>query len=224
MPPGQQHHGPSGRAAGEIRQPCRGASGRVQCRYHGPPTNGYACRAGSPCCWDWVRCPPPLPVPIRGRGSPTPASHRSPQGHQARLGELLIRTEGGRIYLSEGGREFHELQLADTTHARMLKQLLENNGAEEAAGMRLTPMLLAGDGGSGFHWAPADKTGRSAKPGAAHGLGTPPKRPPPPARPHLNRLRPRAARRSGTLRKRGKRREPSGVFGPRGTRGPVIAG
>jgi hypothetical protein len=85
------------------------------------------------------------------------------EGHQARLGEALIRTEGGRIYLSEGGGEFHELPLADTTHARMLKQLLENNGAEEAAGLRLTPMLLAGDGGEGFHWAPVDNTGSSGK-------------------------------------------------------------
>ena len=110
-----------------------------------------------------------------GQGQPDAGIAPFTQGQQARPGELLIRTEGGRIYLSEGGSEFHELQLVDTAHASMLKQLLENNGAEQAAGIRLTPMLLAGDGGSGFHWAPADRTGRSGKPGGAHGLGTPAK-------------------------------------------------
>jgi hypothetical protein len=96
------------------------------------------------------------------------------EGPQARLGEALIRTEGGRIYLSEGGGEFHELPLADTTHARMLKQLLESNGAD-AAGVRLTPMLLAGDGGEGFHWSPVDNTGRSAKRSGAYRTGAPAK-------------------------------------------------
>ena len=82
-----------------------------------------------------------------GQAQPGAGIAPSAQGNQATLGEALIRTEGGRIYLSEGGGEFNELQLTDTTHARMLRQFLENNSAEGAAGMRLTPMLLAGDGG-----------------------------------------------------------------------------
>jgi hypothetical protein len=110
-----------------------------------------------------------------GRGQPGAGIAPVAQGLQAGLGEVLIRTEGGRIYVSEGGREFRELQLTDTAHARMLKELLQNNSAEATAATRLTPMLLAGDGGSGFHWAPADQNGRSAKPGGAHGLGTPAK-------------------------------------------------
>jgi hypothetical protein len=110
-----------------------------------------------------------------GQGQPGAGIAPVARGHQARLGEALIRTEGGRIYLSEGGGEFREVQLADTIHARLLKQLVEYNGAEQRAGVRLTPMLLAGDGGSGFHWTPADNTGKSAKPGGAHRLGTPAK-------------------------------------------------
>ena len=102
------------------------------------------------------------------------------QGEQASLGDLLIRTDGERIYLSEGGKQFHELHLADPAQIRVLRELLKNDGAAAGlAGIRLHPMILAGDGGSGFHWAPADKTDRAGKPANSRKLNAPARLPAP---------------------------------------------
>ena len=95
------------------------------------------------------------------------------QGDQATAGGLLIRTEGDRIYLSEAGGQFQELRLRDMPEAHLLKQLLDRNGAATgAAGIRLDPMILAGNGGDGFHWAPGRGPATRDKPGPA-GAGTP---------------------------------------------------
>jgi hypothetical protein len=75
------------------------------------------------------------------------------QNNPTSFGNALIRSEGGKIYLSEGGGKFQELQLRDTAEARFLKQLLEQNGtATDPAGLRLNPTILAGGGGAGFFW------------------------------------------------------------------------
>jgi hypothetical protein len=88
-----------------------------------------------------------------------PAEAPPGAGLAAGFGDLLVRAEGGRIYLSEGGKEFHEVEVGDTAPARLLRQLLEKDGAVAgAADIRLRPTILAGSGGSGFHWAPAEKT------------------------------------------------------------------
>jgi hypothetical protein len=92
---------------------------------------------------------------LPGAGIAPPA-----QGDQVNAGELVIRAEAGRIYLSEAGGEFQELQLGDMPEALLLRDLLDRNGAAAgASGIRLGPMILAGSGGDGFHW-PAG--GRSA--------------------------------------------------------------
>jgi hypothetical protein len=84
------------------------------------------------------------------------------------LGDVLIRTEGGRIYLSEGGGEFQELRLHDLPESRLLTQLLERDGAAQGStGIRLSPMLLAGSGGNSFNWAPGGKTDQPDKGSAA---------------------------------------------------------
>jgi hypothetical protein len=76
----------------------------------------------------------------------------------AMRGDLLIRSENGRIYLSEAGGEFRELPLGDTPEARRLSQLLDSsNAVTRPAGLRLSPTLLAGGGGAGFHWSPFRK-------------------------------------------------------------------
>lgn len=80
----------------------------------------------------------------------------------------VIRLNGGRLYLSEAGGAFRELSLGDTQEARALRALLEERGG--AAGIRLSPTMLAGSGGCGFHWAPAD------------GDAPPPPNQPPPAK------------------------------------------
>jgi hypothetical protein len=66
----------------------------------------------------------------------------------------VIRLDGDRLYLSEAGGAFHELNLGDTQEARVLRALLGEQGA--AAGIRLSPTILAGSGGCGYHWTPAD--------------------------------------------------------------------
>ena len=68
--------------------------------------------------------------------------------------DTVLRLDGDRVYLSEAGGAFHELTLGDTAEARALRGLLE--GQNGAAGIRLTPTILAGSGGCGFHWTPAD--------------------------------------------------------------------
>jgi hypothetical protein len=71
------------------------------------------------------------------------------QGDRTGLGDLLIRSEGDRIYLSEGGRET-ELQLNATPQRDRLLQLLRDRGA---GGVRLDPdprLIMSGGGGSGF--------------------------------------------------------------------------
>ena len=62
---------------------------------------------------------------------------------------MLIRSEGGKIYLSEGGRE-SELRLGATPERDRLLRLLEEHGA---AGVKLDPdprLIMSGGGGSGF--------------------------------------------------------------------------
>lgn len=94
-------------------------------------------------------------------------------GDRASPGDLLIRTEGGRIYLAERGGEFQELRLGDMPEAELLRQLLGGNGAAHGAtGIRLSPMNLAGAGGNSFNWAPGGRSATRDKPGPA-GPGAP---------------------------------------------------
>jgi hypothetical protein len=65
------------------------------------------------------------------------------------FGDVLIRSEGGRIYLSEGGRET-ELQLGATPQRDHLLRLLREHGPD---GVRLDPdprLIMSGGGGTGF--------------------------------------------------------------------------
>jgi hypothetical protein len=113
----------------------------------------------------WLRLPSRIAL-ILGMGALSTAGARadapeigpgatvSPAGR----GDLSIRSEGVNIYLSEGGGEFREVPLGDTSEARHLRQLLDRSDvAAGPAGLRLSPTLLAGGGGSGFHWNPFEK-------------------------------------------------------------------
>jgi hypothetical protein len=68
--------------------------------------------------------------------------------HQS-ASDALVRSEGGRIFLSEGGRET-ELQLGPTPQRDHLLQLLEVQGL---AGIKLNidpRLIMSGGGGTGF--------------------------------------------------------------------------
>jgi hypothetical protein len=106
------------------------------------------------------------PIPHDNPASVGPASRGPASSGPANGGELLIRAEGGRLYLAEGGGEFQELRLRDMPEAVLLKQLVEGNGAG-AAGIRLGPMILAGAGGDGFHWPPGGRPATRANPAPA---------------------------------------------------------
>jgi hypothetical protein len=90
------------------------------------------------------------------------------QAHAATPADgAVLRLDGDRLYLSEAGGAFRELNLGDTQEARALRALLDQQGG--AAGIRLNPTILAGSGGCGYHWTPADSD-------------APPPNPPPPAK------------------------------------------
>jgi hypothetical protein len=96
----------------------------------------------------------------RADGIETPPT--GPVSHDgSTVTNLLVRAEAGRIYVSEGGQE---IELMDTAQARLVMQLIVENGTSGPIGMQLKPTVLAGAGGSGFHWAPADKADTSGKP------------------------------------------------------------
>jgi hypothetical protein len=73
---------------------------------------------------------------------------------QAPADGAVIRLDADRLYLAEAGGAFRELSLGDTPEARALRALLAEQGG--AAGVRLSPTILAGSGGCGYHWTPAD--------------------------------------------------------------------
>jgi hypothetical protein len=111
---------------------------------------------------------------------------RVPQTSAKSFGELLIWNDGGRIYISEAGKEARELRLADTTEARHLKQLLERDGAVSDA-PRVLPhrLILVGSGGDGMHWHRArqpdtsDKTGEPAATRGSDRVSSPERTSPP---------------------------------------------
>src|ERR1700751_3457311 len=64
---------------------------------------------------------------------------------------VSVRSEGGRIFLSEGGRE-SELHLSVTPQRARLLRLLEEHGS---AGVKLDHdprLIMSSGGGSGFYW------------------------------------------------------------------------
>jgi hypothetical protein len=93
----------------------------------------------------------------------------------AGLGDTLIRSENGKIYLSEGGREI-ELRLGATPERDRLFRLLEEHGP---AGIRLEAdprLIMSGGGGTGFSLWERTKSSDKPPPGPAQ-ENMPPKPP-----------------------------------------------
>jgi len=99
----------------------------------------------------WLHLPSRVAL-ILGMGALSTTGARADAPEQRNLtsfGDELIRSEGGRIYLSEGGRET-ELRLTATPQRDHLLRLLQEHGA---AGIKLDSdprLIMSGGGGTGF--------------------------------------------------------------------------
>jgi secreted PhoX family phosphatase len=132
----------------------------------------------------WLRLPSRIAL-LLGLGALSATCARADAGHDMRGGgtepisqdqhassdNLLVWSEGGRLYVSEDGSRAEELRLGDTAEARHLRQLLQQHGAA-SSGVRLDRMILAGGGGKGIswsHWKPvgSERTGNPTKTGVS---------------------------------------------------------
>ena len=99
----------------------------------------------------WLRLPGRAAL-ILGLGALSGTAVRADtadQDHRTVFGDLQIRSENGKIFLSEGGQET-ELRLSATPQRNHLLRLLEQHGP---AGVKLDPdprLIMSGGGGSGF--------------------------------------------------------------------------
>ncbi|MFL5268061.1 MAG: hypothetical protein ACJ8AH_15965 [Stellaceae bacterium] len=107
----------------------------------------------------WLRLPGRIAL-ILGLGALSTAGTRADtagQGDGVAFGDALVRTEGGKIYLSEGGRET-ELQLSATPQRDHLLRLLEERGPASVKLDSDPRLIMSSGGGAGFYWWRAKKT------------------------------------------------------------------
>lgn len=91
---------------------------------------------------------------ILGLGALSTAAAQADAPEQSNLtssGEVLVRSEAGRIYLSEGGCDT-ELQLSASPQRDHLLRLLEGHEPEGIKLNRDRSLLMSSGGGSGFFW------------------------------------------------------------------------
>ncbi len=101
----------------------------------------------------WFRLPGRAAL-ILGLGALSGAAARADtpdQAHRTALGDLQVRSEGGKIYFSEGGRE-SELRLGATPERDRLLRLLEEHGPAGVKLDRDPRLIMSSGGGSGFFW------------------------------------------------------------------------
>jgi hypothetical protein len=101
----------------------------------------------------WLRLPGRVAL-ILGLGALSTAGARADtldQAHRTSFDDILIRSEGGKIYLTEGGRE-SELQLTATPQRDHLLRLLEEHGPGGVKLDRDPRLIMSSGGGSGFYW------------------------------------------------------------------------
>src|SRR5215471_13785026 len=118
----------------------------------------------------WLSLPSRVAL-ILGLGAlSTTGGSAAVQAHPTPSDEPLIRSVGGKIYLSEGGRET-ELRLSATPQRDRLLRLLEEYGP---GGVKLDSdprLIMSSGGGAGFYsWGHK----KSADEGTAPAASTPP--------------------------------------------------
>jgi hypothetical protein len=112
----------------------------------------------------WFRLPSRIAL-ILGMGALSTTGAQADVPERANPGafdDVSVRSEGGRIFLSEGGRET-ELRLSPTPQRDRLLRLLDEHGP---AGVKLDGdprLIMSSGGGAGFYWWGARKSG-SEKP------------------------------------------------------------
>jgi hypothetical protein len=116
----------------------------------------------------WLRLPSRIAL-ILGLGAlSTTGAPADSQAKQAASGDALIRSDGGKIYLTEGGRET-ELRLSATPQRDRLLRLLEEHGSAGVKLDRDPRLIMSSGGGAGFYWWGQKKstTGQVAPTGSA---------------------------------------------------------
>ena len=99
----------------------------------------------------WLRLPSRIAL-ILGLGAlSTTGAPADAQADRTASGDALIRGDGGKIYLSEGGRET-ELRLRATPQRDRLLRLLEEHGAAGVKLDRDPRLIMSSGGGAGFYW------------------------------------------------------------------------
>lgn len=71
--------------------------------------------------------------------------------------EVVLRTEGDRIYISERGDAFRELLLGDTPETAVLRRLLQQAGAERVT-VPVGSIVVANGGGNASGMKPKAST------------------------------------------------------------------
>jgi hypothetical protein len=98
---------------------------------------------------------------------------RLPQQSVKRFGELLVWNDRGRIYVSETNKPAEELRLGDTMEARLLRELLQRDGATAASPRVLSDrIILVGGGGMGISWTNRQTPDTTAQPGSSAKTGS----------------------------------------------------
>jgi hypothetical protein len=99
----------------------------------------------------WLRLPSGIAL-LLGLGALAPGSAQADipdQGSRTAVDDVLVRSEQGKIYLSEAGRET-ELRLTATPQRDRLLRLLEEHGSGGIKLDRDPRLIMSSGGGSGF--------------------------------------------------------------------------
>jgi hypothetical protein len=97
----------------------------------------------------WLRLPSRIALVLGLGALSTTGATADAHANQTGPGDALIRSDGGKIYLTEGGRET-ELRLSPTPQRDRLLRLLEEHGPAGVKLDRDPRLIMSGGGGSGF--------------------------------------------------------------------------